>query len=297
MKFKKLMALGMAMTIAFTSLTVYNVGFADEVLVNETYNSVQLVKAEFTNKYPDDIELIEEVINIAMCDSIFIETYEYDNELAIEILENTLINSINQKYQISTHASGDNGIYYSLVDVPVVKQATDWYCCPASVIEAFIGNAVFTDTERNKSSEMQNSIATELGVSQENGAPIPAKVASVLNKRLSGNPYGIGYFTYLSYDSAIDYAKSALQNYYVPLVRIADTSTLGYYGTKPLTHYVAISKIDCNRKKITIVDPNNDSRFGGEHEITFDEFINAMKKDYNGDNCWIIAYGNGINTL
>lgn len=290
------MAIGIAAALTFSNSMVCS-SFAEGEVVSENLSGFQSLRTEFADEYPDDVELIDEVINVAMCDPTFIETYEYDKELAVEILKNTLIDSINQRYRISTYADNGNGVYYSMMDVPVVKQATTWYCCPASVIAAFIGNAVFSDTERNKSKAMQDSIASELGVTEENGAPIPAKVASVLNKRVSGTPYGVGYFTYLSYDSAIDYAKKALLNNYVPLVRVADTSAFSYYRGERFTHYVAISKIDYNNKKITIVDPHYDSRFGGERTVTFNEFYNAMKLAYNGNNCWIISYGNGKNTL
>lgn len=243
-------------------------------------------------EYPDDVELIDAVIELVTNDPNFVVIYDNNRDEGLDLLRGNIKASIREQSGIDAYAYS-NGEYYSVFGVPVVTQATDWYCCPASFISALIGGMAFTDTDANKGKAMQDTIANELGVTEEKGAPAVSTVKDCLNKHFGGNIYGYHMFTKYCYEQSIKYMADALEKEYIPLVRVTDTSAFKYYNGNSFSHYVAVSSINYLNKTLVIMDPHNKSPYNGNHTITFDEFYNAMKLVKGRDNCWIISYGMG----
>ena len=145
----------------------------------------------------------------------------------------------------------------------------------------------------NKSKSKQDEIAKNMGVTEKDGVANVPTVVDELNDNYSGsNPYGYGVFTKYNYSESIGYMTNAFVHNMVPVVYIADTSAFDYYGKDSFTHYVVVSSIDYESETICIVDPHYDSKYGGTHYISFDEFYDAMKWYKNGRNSYIISYGN-----
>lgn len=288
MSLKKCVAVCVAAALLVNTCSSQIAVFASGNVSNDFF----VVREECIRNYPDDVELIDQVIDLVTNDPNFVAIYDNYPEEALDMLKSNISASIHEQSGIDTYAY-ESRRYYSYFGVPVVKQAEDWYCCPASFIAALIGTTAFTDTETNKGKAMQDTIAEELGVTEGQGAPPVYEVRDCLNKHFSGKPYGYHMFTNVCYKQSIKYMADALEKEYIPLVRVTDTSAFKYYNGKKLSHYVAVSAVDYSKKTIDIMDPNNVSPYGGNKTITFDEFYNAMQLVNGGENCWIISYGMG----
>ncbi len=241
-------------------------------------SSILSVRAEYVDEYPNDVELIDNVIEDIFDDPQFTAIYDCDEEEAADTLRDALDRSIQsecgiqpQSY-VGTYASSK---YY----VPVVKQKTNYYCGPASIIEALVGNGILDD----ENSVTQGTIAAKAGTTS-NGTYV-YKVRDVLNSYYSSSPYEYKYVSHYTSKDSVYLLVDSLANDFVPVVLFSNTSKLGYYNGKAYSHYVAVEYVDLNAKKIGIVDPNYISPYGGEHEVSFDSFSKAL--DSEG---WIISF-------
>lgn len=301
-KFKKISSLTLSILLVIEVLTSFS--YHTLAVSNEIDNlsaDFMTIRNEFVAEYPEDIELIDDVINQVVNDPQYEAAYAYDKESALSTLTDCLNGSINQKYGIKTLAWNYKSYFYSNYTVPVVKQSTKYYCGPASVIEALIGNGLMSNTAANKSKSKQDEIAKNMKVTEKDGVANVPTVVDELNANYSGsNPYGYGIFTKYNYSESISYMTYAFVHNMVPVVYIADTSKFDYYyynDKGSFTHYVVVASIDYESETICIVDPHYDNRYGGIHYVSFDEFYDAMKtykvvEEDQGVNCYIISYGN-----
>lgn len=245
-------------------------------------SSILLVRQDYVENYPDDLELIDNVINSIVKDSQFDVIFQNDETAAIKTLKVALEDSLRQKYSIEPYDFVGT-LAYCCYTVPVVKQAKTYYCGPAAVLEALIGNGILDDVSINKNLAKQNAIASALGTTSS--GTYVYQITNVLNSYYSSDKYEHRYYSQSNYDSSISFLVDALQSNYVPIVRVTDTSAFSYYNGNSYTHYVAVNYVDYDKKTIGIVDPHYNTTFGGEREVTFTEFKNAIKQDG-----WIISY-------
>ena len=250
------------------------------------------IRDKYALDYPDDIEMIDEITDLCLNDPDLTAGYESDSETAIAAFKQCLDSSLNQQHGIDTYTMLPNGIFRSDYTVPVITQSTEYYCGPATVIAALIGDGKLANTTANKSASNQAAVADDLTVSKLNGMPPVPTVVNYLNTYYSGTPYGYGLYTRFNYETSISYMTYAFANGMVPVVRVTDTSCFDYYNGESFSHYVAVQEINYTNETIVIVDPHYNSAYRGYHTITFDEFYNAMKAVKNNLNSYIISYGN-----
>ena len=103
----------------------------------------------------------------------------------------------------------------------------------------------------------------------------------------NGYEYKAKAFTRFTYQNAIELVKKSLQNNGVPIIRVDDTSVLGYYNGNSYSHYICISQVNTNNNTVTVVDPHYNDSYRGTHVISMSEFEAIV--NYDG---WIALYTN-----
>lgn len=253
----------------------------------EFYACVEKIKSVYTERYPEQVEVVNRIINKLTSNEVFLGCYEYEGKTAFQILEDALMNALMPSVQPYSYSSG---VYFTQYSVPTITQIKDYYCGPAATQMALFGcGLVSTNYDYFRSGALQAEIASKLGTSKEDGTII-AYITNYMNSNYSSsNPFKSMWFDYDSSHDVISYLMYSLENDATPILRVADTKYFNYYGGKSFVHYVTITKIDMIRSTITVVDPHYDSTYGGEHTISFVELYNTSKDDMG---LWVSVYTN-----
>ncbi|MBR2402629.1 MAG: hypothetical protein IKB01_07670, partial [Lachnospiraceae bacterium] len=245
--------------------------------------SVNRITDKYVLDYPEDKEIIENIALEITCDEEFISIYKEEPEVALEIIEDAIMDYLTPS--VSNYAL-NNAIFFLDYSVPVVNQlcynpstgsALYTYCGAAATIQALIGNGLLSNTSANTDSTAVYNMGIELGTNS-NGTTIGSITSKMKSYYASGSAtYKTKAFTVYSYDKALYYIQYSLYHGKAPIMRVKETSDLDYYGTTDLTHYVTITKVNMNDSTITIVDPNYNASYRGEHVISMTEFEEIMK--------------------
>lgn len=156
----------------------------------------------------------------------------------------------------------------------------NYYCGPAAVLQALIGNGKLSNTSSNKSETKIKSVGSSMGTTSINGTYISSITSYMQNYYGSASPtYQTKYFSKYTYNQAYSFVAVSLRNGAAPILRVGDTSLLSYYKGVKLSHYVTISGCDLISQTITIVDPHYNSAYRGRHTISMAEFNEIMKND------------------
>ncbi|MGN0181718.1 MAG: C39 family peptidase [Candidatus Ornithomonoglobus sp.] len=244
---------------------------------NSLSSCADIIKNIYTAQYPEDAEMINDIVDTISTSEEFIHYFECEGATAFQIIEDSLrdalIPSVSPRYV-------SNGIYRSRYTVPVIMQSKTWYCGPASVLQALYGNGDTTDT--------QDNIAAALGTTS--GGTYITSISAYMRQKhpaSSGYEYKAKAFTCYTYQNAIELVKKSLQQNAVPIIRVGDTSVLGYYNGQSYTHYMCISEVNTNNNTVTLVDPHFNATYRGTHVISMSEFEDLV--NYDG---WIALYTN-----
>ncbi len=202
------------------------------------------------------------------------------------------MNHIANQDNASTFAYNPSSAYfYSNYTVPVIDQVYSYTCGPASYLQALTGNGILTNNSNNTSDFAVLDAADEIGTTPEYGSN-PQQVTDALNRQEElESYYTYNFFTEFTYNQSIYMLQYAFMNDITPVVYVADTSWFNYYNGVSQRHFVTVASINYQSQRIVIVDPNCEDEFRGRHEITFNEFYNAMKHSCKDDvfNSYIIG--------
>lgn len=280
----------LAVSTAFSSVSAYaQVGTEiqttfTEVCTNDLQSCANNIKNIYISRYPEETEMIVDIVDTIAASEEFVNCFENEGATAFQIIEDSLRDALNPT--IST-CGLSNGIYSSRYTVPAIEQSEEWYCGPASVLQALIGNGVLSNTTSNKSATKQDSVAESLNTTKKDGTNI-TRISAYMRQEFpaaNGYEYKAKAFTLYTYQNAIEMVKTSLQQNAVPIIRVDDTSVLDYYNGNQYTHYMCISKVDTINNTVTVVDPHYDSAYRGSHVISMSEFENLV--NYAG---WIALY-------
>lgn len=244
---------------------------------------VREIEYNYINQYPESDDIIYEICGNIICNDEYVYMYSVDKELTHE----TIINTLNTSLQSNVNTYSYNpsqGIYYSNHTIPYVKQLEVYYCGPASVIEALIGNGTINNTTNNKNLAAQNAHAQAMNTTSENGTHI-TNLRNRMNSYYSSSLYSNFNITRYNLDDMWQNIYSSFINGRVPILRVQDTSRLEYYLGSSFTHYIVISQVDIQHNLITLVDCHYDALYGGTHQISISDFEYAVKDGY----CWLCA--------
>lgn len=237
--------------------------------------------------------MVDKLVDGIIVDEEFIYIYEQEGCLAFKTVERMLNDVFEDK--VSLCAETDE-LFYTKYRIPIIKQKNSYFCGPASTLMALIGSGAedFNYIENGYYSDaVQDRLAKELETDPSNGTFV-YKITEIMQKYYPGkNGWSYQYRAFPNnsgetYEYALDYIESSLIRDAVPIIRLQDTSPLGYYKKNSYQHYMVVEGVDILAESVTVVDPNNlnDGAYLGRHVISFDEFYNIAKVPY----FWIIVY-------
>lgn len=253
---------------------------------------VEKIRSVYIERYPEQVEVVNGVIDEVTSNETFLECYEYEGKTAFRILEDTLMDALTPTVETYNY---DGKVAWTSYTIPVITQRTNYHCGVASTLMALIGNGKISNLGPDEAKEKQKEIAREWGISDTTSANITLHITPYMNRYYSENAthkYRVKCFTINTYDKITKYLSVALQADTVPIMMIPDTSFFEYYKGNSYPHYMVVKKIDTVNRIITVVDPHYDSRFNGEHTITYDELYDVLrkKKDPDDEDIWLSVY-------
>lgn len=236
--------------------------------------------------------MINDIVDAIVSDDMFVSIFKEEGASAFEIVEDSLNDALNPK-PMPLMLTDD--LYTSEYSFPVVKQMNGHFCGPASTLMALIGSGASKYYYTNNQSTLnawQNDLSNELKTNLE--GTVIANITDVMNDNIpsvNSYTYKSKVFTRLNYSQALGYINNCLYYDAVPIIRVSKTELLKYYNGCHFSHYMVINYVDFNAETVMLYDPNNDSRFYGNHTVSFDEFENLVKSlALEKTNFWISVY-------
>lgn len=258
---------------------------------------VEKIKSVYTERYPEQVDIVNGVIDDVTSDKTFLEYYEYEGKTAFRILEDTLMDALTPAIEPYNY---DGQVAWTNYTVPAIAQINNNYCGVAATQMALIGSGLIPNNATNRSEDMQKAIADTMKLNGSS-ANISLNITPYINSKYFSNAavkYNTKCFTINSYSKLPYYLSDSLKSSRVPVIMIPDTSYLGYYEGYSYSHYMVVKRVDTVNKTLTVVDPFHlsytdnlnqwkNETFFGEHTISFDELFGSPK---NRKDIWASVY-------
>lgn len=278
-------ACAMAATLSFSTVAAQAAEIANAECVETLTigNCGANIKRIYTAEYPEQAEMINEIVDTVSADSEFINIFNSEGATAFQIVEDSLRDALEPSVStFSTRAS-----IYSLPEYNI-NQYYSTYCGPASAIQALVSSGKISEPS-NPTSAVYNA-GQAMGTNS--GGTNITNLSNYMNRYESSTSvkYRAKAFTRYSYDKALDFVIYSLANGRAPIMRVYDTALMSYYNGATYSHYVTIIGINTNTEKITVSDPHYSSAYRGIHTITFSEFYDLMKGDSSTVDGWLSVY-------
>lgn len=161
------------------------------------------------------------------------------------------------------------------------------------------GKFVPTDDAWAEIVEEQEKIATEIRTKYSQPGLVPGgegvvigNATKYINNRCGFNSSKFKYENRLYYYSnkghfsALNDVIDCLYYDAVPIIRVQDTTVLGYYD-KSFQHYIVVESVDLQAESMNIIDPHYDNKYYGLHTISFEEFYKIAD---NTIGMWLSVY-------
>lgn len=285
---KLFLSCAMILTLACTCVMTQ----AEEVVGKELTDTQSIsacaanVKNIYKAKYPDQAEMIDDIVNILSSSDQFISIFETEGASAFCIIEDSLRDVLEPA---AAPCGYTPDLYLSDYANPLIKQVDSRSCGPASTLMALIGSGA-PEYPYTRDETTLNDWQVNLKEKLE-GTDIKYITKFLQEKVPSRNGYKFKSkaFTKYSYNLAFDFIADSLINDAVPVLLVWDTSLLGYYNGYSCGHYMVVVCIDTLEREITLADPNNNPAYFGYHVISFDEF-NYLAE--NASDLWMSVYTN-----
>lgn len=248
----------------------------DAAIVNSSLPRYALeIISEYSGMYPDKHAEICGVVQTMLNSDSYIAEYNYSAESAVETMKRTLDAAFGDFPVL--YGADYHGMFYADYTVPTVKQATNIYCGPAAILQTLVGNGIKSNTSSNNNYSVQK-IEADAMETDLRGRTQPFKMTERLNSYYGGEKVysHYGNTIYTETRTIISYLTNCFVKGRCPMACLEDTAYLDYYNGASFGHWVTISAIDDLRKTMTLVDPHYDSKYGGMHIVTYDEFFDAL---------------------
>lgn len=282
----------LAATVLFGSSGAQTLAMAEtqeSAPADDLQSCAENIKRIYKERYPDNYDVIDDIVDTISSDDEFIRTFEYKGAKAFQIVEDSLRDVLEPTPE--PYYAVD-GVYRTSGTVPFIMQTRDNYCGPAAVLQALIGTGYLSNTSDNKNYTKQKEVSEKVF---DNGSANITLIADYMQeyyKDITPNKfYKAKAFTWRpeSKSKVIGFLTYSLQNNGAPIVNVYDTSKFGYYGNVSQRHYVTITEVNTNTKSITVMDPNYGAGLGGTHTITYDELLELTG---TAGNLWVAVYTN-----
>lgn len=228
--------------------------------------------------------------NMYMESDEFQAHYRHDPEDAMAMLDKIvedLLPAFDNPVSITPLAGETDHAY---VTTSLIRQSKDNNCSVANALMAIKGmgkySSVAGSSANAKQATLESQLIEGLGAS---GAKV-YDVRQLLN-RYTGNRYNYNYYQGLSVSSSTfrSYIYNSLVFDRAPLLH-AWTEKLKYYNGHETGHYLTVTDMNYNTKKITVYDSNRNDKYYGKHGISFEEAFAIVQKDNVGAPRYFICY-------
>ncbi len=282
----------LAATVLFGSSGAQTLAMAEtqeSAPANDLQSCAENIKRIYKERYPDNDDVIDEIVDILSADDEFIYIFENEGAKAFQIVEDSLRDALEPTPEPYYAV---NGVYKLACTVPYVMQIEKYYCGPASVLQALIGAGYLTNESNNKNYAKQKDVADALETTEKEGTYV-YKITEYMQEYYqnisSSKSYISKWFDSDTKGNVIGFLTYSLQNNGAPIVKVSDTSKFRYYNNVSQAHYVTVIEVDTNSRTITVMDPNYSPGLGNKHTITYNEMLELT--EVRGG-LWISVYAN-----
>ena len=241
------------------------------------------IKNIYKVNYPDQTEMIDEIVDTLSADSEFIRISESEGAAAFQIVEDSLRDALESP--IATYSS--RAANYKLPSY-TIDQYYSTHCGPASALQALVSNGKISEP-----SDPTNAVFTAGKEMKTDGTgTFVYRITNYMNKYQGSDPYTYKSkaFTRFSYDRALDFVIYSLSKGRAPVMKVYDTRLMSYYNGNEYSHYVTIIGVNTSEGTITVVDPHFKKDYRGEHSIPISEFYDIIRGDSSTTDGWLSVY-------
>ncbi len=234
------------------------------------------IKTVYKLTYPDEADVIDGIVDAIVSSETFAGIFEEEGREAFLIVEDSLRNALEPS---AAPLDEYDNCYYSKYYVNTITQSGAGKSAAAATLMALIGSGVSgysANSLSNVQTELNEETSTNMTISQ---------ITKVLKKHIPArNGYTVKMMGCVpnKYNTAyqlINCISDALYRDTVPVIQIEDTSLLDYYnGTNIGPHYLAVTEVDTLAECIVVLDPNNDSKYNGSHNIDYADLDILLRK-------------------
>lgn len=249
------------------------------------------IKCIYKEQYPESEAMINDIVDTIVSDDMFVSIFKEEGASAFEIVEDSLNDALNPEPMplIMT-----DDLYTSEYSFPVVKQMNSYFCGPAATLMALIGSGAsnfYYTNDQTILNAWQTQLSQKGMLDTTKNGTIIYNVTNVMNNYIpsvNGYTYKSKVFTRHSYSQALGYISASLLYDAVPIINISNTELLNYYKGNSFIHYMVVNYVDFNAETVMLYDPHYDSRFYGNHTVSFEEFEKLAIECEN--NLWVSVY-------
>ncbi len=289
-------ACAMAAALSFTTVAaqaaeIANAECAEALTIGDCAANIKRI---YTTEYPEQAEIINEIVDTFSADSEFINIFDSEGAKAFQIVEDSLRDSL----EPSVSAQSLTGVRYNLTARAISQVVGDpdggdkYHCGPASALQALVSNKKISYPSDTKSAVKQAGL--DMGTNPS--GTFVYQITNYMNtyETSASVKYRSKGFTRFSYEKALDFVINSLANGRAPVMRVYNTKLMSYYNGNPYSHYVTITGVNTGEGTITVVDPHYNSTYRGVWTITLSEFYDLMKGgtglDGKATDGWLSVY-------
>lgn len=159
------------------------------------------IKSIYKSRYPEQAEMIEEIVNIISADEEFIYIFEQEGTSAFRVIEDSLMDALAP--EVSPCAWSDE-LYYTSHSVAPIRQKTNDFCGPASTVMALVGSGYskyYYTKDESITNAWQDEVAGKMPETKGHAA-IVYEITNIMKDKAS-KKYDYEAFTIYSYSNAI----------------------------------------------------------------------------------------------
>lgn len=245
------------------------------------------IKTVYKLTYPGEADVIDGIVDAIVSSETFAGIFEEEGREAFLIVEDSLRNALEPS---AAPLDEYDNCYYSKYSVNTITQSGAGKSAAAATLMALIGSGV-----SGYSANSLSGVQTELNKETSTTMTI-SKITKVLKKHIPArNGYAITTICCVpnKYNTAyqlINCISDALYHDTVPVIQIEDTSLLDYYNGKNIgPHYLAVTQVDTLAECIVVLDPSEDSKYNGSHNIDYADLDILLRK---ANVIWLSALSN-----
>lgn len=237
-------------------------------------------KTAFKLTYPEQEDVIDEIVDAIVSNDTFISIFEDDARAVFRIVEDSLRDALEPLPQPIAET---DEIFYSKYNLTPIKQRNSDYNAAAATLMALVGSGVSEYIGKNTDT-MQRNIYSNFNTNPQSGEVIRDITYLMWQKVPSTAGYAFQTNAFVTtaanaFDNMLTRLKGSLSCDGIPIIKIDDTKYLDYYkGTSLKNKFLVVTQVDILGECVTVYDPNDDSRYFGDHVIDFDRLEFLFKK-------------------